>query len=228
MRAADISFDPATTDAEFAKFSRIAAQAIFPTPVQPARSSGLLGFDIGVAATAVKVDTSAPYWQHAVTNDFTTHGYVGVPRLVVSKGLSVATVSGSYAKISSSGVSTWGGALDIPLLHGSIVMPEVALRGSFATVSGSPDFDAKVYGLEAFISKGFGPVTPYGAIGKMRADTNATIRFGGGLPDRTLAYKGDFNRYTAGVRLSLLVPKIAVEVTKAEVTSYEAKVSFGF
>jgi len=30
------------------------------------------------------------------------------------------------------------------------------------------------------------------------------------------------------VRFSLLVPKIAVEVTKAEVTSYAAKISFVF
>ena len=226
--ADDISFDPATTDAEFAKFSRLAAQAIFPTPVQPARSTGLLGFDIGIAATAVPVDRNSAYWQHAVTNDFTTHGYVGVPRLVASKGLGVATVSGSYAKVSSSGIKTYGGTLDVPLLRGSLAMPEIALRGSYATVTGATDFRAKVYGLEAFISKGFGPVTPYGAIGRMRTDTSGTIHLSPTLPDHRLAFKGDINRYTAGVRFSLLAPKIAIEVTKAEVTSYAAKVSFGF
>src|SRR2546428_14134937 len=64
--ADDISFNPQITQAEFAKFSRLIGQGIFATPVQPARSTGLLGFDIGIAATALKVDTNAPYWSHSV------------------------------------------------------------------------------------------------------------------------------------------------------------------
>src|SRR6266536_4628640 len=54
LRAQDIQFDPATTQQEFAQFSRTMGQAIFATPVQPARASSLLGFDVGIAATLVK------------------------------------------------------------------------------------------------------------------------------------------------------------------------------
>src|ERR1041384_5705523 len=57
MAAQDIAFNPAITQAEFSKFSRVIAQGIFPTPVQPARTTGLLGFDIGIAATALRIDT---------------------------------------------------------------------------------------------------------------------------------------------------------------------------
>src|SRR6185436_3661622 len=95
----DISFDPATTQAEFAKFSRIAAQAIYATPVEPARARGLLGFDIGIAVTAVPVDTTASYWTHSVRDDFTISDYVAVPRVVASKGLGRATLSATYAKV---------------------------------------------------------------------------------------------------------------------------------
>src|SRR5438874_1729545 len=86
--ADDVSFDPTITPEDFRTFSRIVGQGIFATPVQPARTTGLLGFDVGIAATAVKVDTHASYWQRAVpsTSNFTTHGYAAVPRLVVSKG----------------------------------------------------------------------------------------------------------------------------------------------
>jgi hypothetical protein len=231
LRAQDISFNPAITDAEFQQFSRLVAQGIFPTPVQPARVTGFLGFDVGVAATAVKVDTSAPYWQHSVGKDFSTGGYVAVPRLVASKGFASGTISGSYAKVNSSDIKTWGGALDVPIIRGTIATPEIALRGSYATLSGAGDYNLKVYGVEAFISKGFGPVTPYGAVGRMRSKANGsftrTITPGNALTV-DLADTSNVNRYTAGVRLSLLVPKIAVEVTKAEVTSYAAKVSFGF
>lgn len=179
----------------------------------------------------MKVDTSAPYWQHSVGNDFSTGGYVAVPRLVASKGFAAGTISGSYAKVNSSNIKTWGGALDLPIIRGTLATPEIAVRGSYATLSGAGEYNLKVYGLEAFISKGFGPVTPYGAVGRMRSKANASVILGAAPPGQgtlELSDQSNVNRYTAGVRISLLVPKIAVEVTKAEVTSYAAKVSFGF
>src|SRR5438093_13624866 len=80
--ADDITFDPAITQDEFRTFSRIVAQGIFATPVQPARTTGILGFDIGVAATAVKGDAKASYRQHAVaaTSNLQPHGSAFVPR----------------------------------------------------------------------------------------------------------------------------------------------------
>ena len=195
--------------------------------MQPARTTGLLGFDVGIAATAVKVNTNASYWQRAVpaTSNFTTHGYAAVPRLVVSKGFGAGTISGSYAKVNSSGIKTWGGSLDLPIVRGSILSPELALRASYATLSGVDVFKLKTYGLELFLSKGFGPVMPYGAIGKMRTDSRGTIP---GTPEVTLTDRGDFNRYTLGVRFSLLIPKLVVEATQAQVRSYAAKISVGF
>src|SRR5438132_13841469 len=136
--ADDISFNPIITQAEFARFSRLVAQGIFATPVEPARATGLLGFDVGIAATAMKIDTKASYWLHSVPagSDFVHGSYSTVPRLVVSKGFGVGTISGSYAKFSNSGVKTYGGALDLPLVRGTLATPELALRGSYATVSG--------------------------------------------------------------------------------------------
>ena len=70
----NITFDPATTQSDFEMFSRVIAQSIYATPVQPARASGVLGFDVGIAATVVRVDTDASYWQNAVhTNGDFTH-----------------------------------------------------------------------------------------------------------------------------------------------------------
>jgi hypothetical protein len=221
--AADITFDPKITQAEFAKFSRTLGQGIFATPVMPARGSGVLGFDIGVAATMLKVDTGSSYWQHAVTRGSLARGnYAAVPRLVVSKGFGAGTISGSYAKFSKSGIKIYGGSVDMPLMRGSVAIPEVALRGSYATITGVDVLKLKTYGLEAFVSKGFGPVTPYAAIGRMRTDSRGTV------VKTTLSDRSTINRYTAGIRLSLFVPKLVVEATQAEQRSYAAKVSFGF
>lgn len=200
---------------------------MFPTTVSPARASGLASFDIGLAASAIPVDEDAPYWQHAVSGEITTSGYLVLPRLVASKGLGFATVSGSYAKLSSSDATVLGGSIDVPIIRGSVASPELAVRASYATLSNVEDYEARVYGAEIFISKGFGPITPYAAAGRMRADTEATVHLTA-TQDVRLAFEGDVNRITAGVRISLLAPKLAFEVTKAEVTSYAAKISFGF
>ncbi len=220
-----MKFDPKVTQGEFATFSRIIAQGIFADPVQPARASGLLGFDVGIAATAVKVDEKSVYWLHAVpaSDDFTHGGYAGVPRLVVSKGFGGATVAATYAQITSSGIKTFGGAIDVPIIRGSLMTPELALRGSYSTLTGSDALKLKTYGLEAFLSKGFGPVMPFAAVGKMRSDARGIVS-----PRLTLTDSGDITRYTAGVRLSLLLPKLVIEATKAQVKSYSAKLSLGF
>ena len=218
----DIDFDPTITQQQFEDFSRLVAQGIYATPVEPARARGLLGFDIGVGATAIPVDTEAAYWQNSVADDFTISDHVVVPRVIVSKGLSVATISASYAKVPDSDIAVWGAALDVPIIDGGIVKPTLALRGSYATLQGVDEFDLNTYGVEVFLSKGFGPITPYVAAGRARSDAEGRIT-------DTLVFhdEADANRITVGVKLSLLLPKIVVEATQGEERSYSAKVSFG-
>ncbi len=193
--------------------------------MQPARSTGLLGFDIGIAATAFKIDKTAPYWVNSVPSNssFVRGNYAAVPRIVASKGFSVATISASYAQFSSSGVKTYGGALDVPIIRGTLVTPEIAVRGSYATITGVDVLKLKTYGLEAFVSKGFGPLMPYGAIGRMRTDSRGTIS-----PTLSATDRSNIMRYTVGLRVSMLIPKFVIEATQAEQRSYAAKISVGF
>jgi hypothetical protein len=223
LHAGDVDFKPDITKDEFRKFSLIVGQSIFATPVEPARATGIVRFDIGVAATAVKIDTGSPYWTNSVSNDFSSNGYVGTPRVIVAKGFGSGTISASYAKVNGSNAKMYGGALDTPIINGGLVRPTLALRLSYARLTGIDVFKEKVYGAEVFLSKGFGPVTPYIAAGKMRTDATGTIS-----STITMKDTSTINRYTVGARLSLFVPKIIVEVTQAEVRSYAAKVSIGF
>jgi len=222
----DIEFDPAITQEQFEQFSRLAAQAIYHTPVEPARAGNLLRFDIGVSAVAVPIETNAAYWQNAVDDDFTLSNYFAVPRLVVSKGISMATVSGSYAKVPDTDISVLGGALDIPIINGGLLSPTLALRGSYSQLQGVEEFDLKTYGVELFLSKGFGPITPYAAIGRARSDAEGRVDLGSGTT-ATFTDQGDSNRITLGVRVSMFLPKLVIEATQGEERSYAAKVSFG-
>ena len=222
----DIVFDPDITQAEFEQFSRLAAQAIYHTPVEPARAGNLLRFDIGIAATAVPIDPQASYWLRSVGDDFSVSDHIVVPRLVVSKGISVATLSGSYAKVQGSDIQVIGGALDIPIINGGLVSPTLALRGSYSQLQGVGALDLKTYGVELFLSKGFGPITPYAAAGRMRSDATGRLNAPVSEP-LPLRDEFDQNRFTVGVRLSMLLPKIVIEATQGEARSYAAKVSFG-
>jgi len=224
-----IEFDPSITQAEFEKFSRLIAQGIYASPVHPAGSASLLRFDIGIAVTAVPIDTNASYWQKAIGNeDISWEEYVGVPRLVVVKGLSVITVAGSYAKIPDTDITVLGGSIDVPIIDGGLLKPTVAIRGAYSKISGIEDiYQHKTYGLELFLGKGFGPVTPYGAIGRMRTDARGVVPATSRTPEIVLVDKGDIDRYTLGVRISLGIPKLVVEATQAEERSYSAKISLG-
>src|SRR5581483_10388006 len=156
LRAADdIKFKPVITPDDFATFSRLIAQGIYADPIAPARASGLLHFDAGIGANLVHIDDKASYWKNSVSKDITVSGgYVGVPRIIVSKGYGGGTLSASYAKINNTGAKTYGGAMDVPLVRGTVATPEVSLRGVYSKLSGVDVFKLKTYGVEAYISKG--------------------------------------------------------------------------
>ena len=218
-----VDFDPAITQDEFEEFTRLAAQAIYATPVEPAKARGVLGFDIGIATTAVPVDPNALYWQHATNDDFTYSDYLAVPRITASKGLSFGTISAMYSKVPDTDIQVWGASYDMPLNDGGITTPTIALRGAYSQLRGVDELDLSTYGVEVFISKGFGPITPYAAVGYARH--NATGRITDTI---TLEEEGNMKRYTFGLRVSMFIPKLVVETTQGDERSYAAKVSFGF
>jgi hypothetical protein len=92
--------------------------------------------------------------------------------------------------------------------------------------SGAENLDLKTYGVELFVSKGFGPVTPYAAVGRARSDAQGRHNLVTAFP-LILDDQSDSNRITVGVKLSLLIPKIVVEATQGEERSYAAKISLG-
>jgi hypothetical protein len=127
---------------------------IYATPVDAARARGLLGFDIGVGVTAIPVDTNAEYWLNAVDEDFTVSDHVVVPRLIVSKGLSVATISAMYASVPDSDITMLGASLDVPIIDGGVLKPTPRAARLYATLQGIDELDLNTYGLEVFLSKG--------------------------------------------------------------------------
>jgi len=92
-------------------FSRVIAQGIFPSPIQPSGASGILRFDVGIGGTGVAIDENASWWTNSTANNISVSNYLGVPRLIVSKGLSIVTITGSYAQVYGSDGKIIGGTL---------------------------------------------------------------------------------------------------------------------
>ena len=80
-----------------------------------------------------------------------------------------------YAKVPDSDIAVCGASLDVPIIDGGIVKPTLALRGAYSMLQGVDEFDLNTYGVEVFLSKGFGPVTPYVAAGRARSDARDVI-----------------------------------------------------
>ena len=151
----DISFDLAITQEQFHLFTAMVGQALFPTPVNPGDAGELLGFDIGVAATAIPIDEEAAYWVRSVENDFTRSGYLFVPRIVASKGIGIGNLSASYAQVPDSNVKVIGGSFDLPLIRGGVVKPTLVFRATYGQLQGVDVFELTTYGGEAILGKGF-------------------------------------------------------------------------
>ena len=180
-----------------------------------------------MAATAVPVDENAAYWLKSVDdNDFTKSGYIAVPRVVVSKGLTFGTIAGTYAKVPDTDIALWGGSFDMPLTRGGIATPTLALRGAYSQLKGVEELELKTYGVELFLSKGFGPITPYGAVGYARSKSKGIVPYLEGTTV-VLTDESNTNRYTVGVKVSFFLPKLVVEATQGEERSYAAKISIG-
>jgi len=89
-------------------------------------------------------------------------------------------------------------------------------------VGSTGTYDFRQYGAEILVSKGFTILTPYAGVGVFRSRGTFNGIHSGTLHDtdtQGVAY--------AGVSLSLLLPKITLEVEKADVVQASLRVGIG-
>jgi len=195
----------------------------------PAEPQGVTGFDIGVAASFVKIDSDL--WAEAMdatTTDFEDQDYLAVPTLRARKGLAFGLdIGASYAKVPDSDVEIIGAELQWALLEGSIATPALALRGSWSSLEGVDDLSLTTYAADAVLSKGFAMLTPYIGLGVVAIDgqiENPTILGSGLIED----YDTTLTRYFGGAQMSLALLRVTADVEYLEQPVYSLKVSLGW
>lgn len=202
--AADLDSLQSLGQGEFRRLSEDLGAALSYKPLIPAEALGVIGFDVGVAVSATRLD-SIEAWRRA-TNDNGLDATLPLVTLRAHKGLPFnIDIGAMVAGIPDSNVRLYGGELRWAVLPGSVALPAVAVRGSFTRLSGVDQLEFDTKAIDVSVSKGILMFTPYAGIGQVWS--RATPR---GVP---LLARESFSqsRVFAGVNINLGV-NLAVEV----------------
>jgi len=193
--------------------------AIAYNPMSPAEPLGLLGFEVGVAISTVKIDTAI--WGNVFPGSAPSS--LPIPRLMARKGLPMGFDVGlSRIDVPSSNISVTGFELRKAILEGSTVTPAVSVLVHSSKLNGVADVDLSTYGIDVGISKGFAMLTPYAGAGQVWVDGSDTSNT---LADRS----SSVTRSYAGVRVGFLpFMNMVVQADFAEVNSYSLRLNVGF
>jgi hypothetical protein len=218
----DIELPIGFTQSQFDDLSRQVGLAISYTPLAPAAPLGLLGFDIGVEATAVHIDAKKSFWTDAVGK--TPPSYLVFPKIHVQKGLPLGLDVGLiYAKVPGTNIGLVGGELKWAILKGSLVTPAVAIRGDYTKLVGVNDIELSDYGADISISKGFAFVTPYAGIGEVwisSKEKSDVVNFDKANLNETKGF--------LGVKFSLFIISFVAEADFSKVPSYSGRLNLSF
>jgi len=152
--------------------------------------------------------------------------YLILPKIHVQKGLPFGIDVGAvFSTVPGSNITLFGGEVKYAVLKGSIVSPAVAVRGTYTTLSGVDDIDASTYSLDASVSKGFGPITPYAGLGQVWISASENV-------NDSLINLDDVStsatKLFLGAKLKILLVSIVLQADISDVNMYSARANVSF
>lgn len=159
----DFNFVTPLSQADYETLVRPIASPMRFQFVHPAETTGVLGFDVGLAGTFIEVPQEARNLATiALEGGADLEKNLILPRLTAQKGLPFGIdVAGNLAMIPGTEIMLWGlGAqyeleLPIPILpiHGG-------LRGTYSNLAGIDELEVTHFGMEALVSAQLLPGVP--------------------------------------------------------------------
>lgn len=213
---------PDAPEADFREFNRRFALAAYHYPRHGAAPLGLVGFDV-YADVAVDRDFGDEEFVRNVLDDDLTGDMLGVVRVGARKGLPAGIDIGlAYGRALETDIELVSADLQWAILEGGVLEPALSLRVTGTRTMGSEVYDLDQYGAELLFSKGFTVLTPYIGAGVVHSAGSLDSSLGGTFEDS--ATRGVLY---GGITLNLLLPKITVEIEKADVVQGAVRVAFG-
>jgi hypothetical protein len=219
---ADIDRLQTLSQQEFRLLAEDLGAALSYKPLQPIEPLGAGGFDIGVAVTGTRLKHKDLFERATGESDFPST--LPVPSLRASLGLPLnLDLSAMYGSVPKTGASLYGGALSWAAFGGNATLPALGVRASHTRLYGVDQLDFNASTLDASLSKGFGPFTPYAGAGKVWS--KSTPKSTTGLRQESISQTKVF----AGIGVKLGVVNFLVEYDRTgTANSYGAKLGLRF
>jgi hypothetical protein len=171
--------------------------------ITPAEPLGIIGFDVGIELSATSLNSTEAFKQASGGSSLST---LPVPRLHIHKGLPFSFDVGlSLVQVPKSEISLVGAELRYAILDGGITLPAVAVRATYAKLSGVKELDFSTMGYELTVSKGFLMLTPYAGVGQVLVKDAPKVA---GLK----AAEPTLNKSFIGANLNLGLINLAAEI----------------
>lgn len=203
-------------------------------PLAPAEPLGglLPGLDAGVEMTAVKISKDDPFWKLAAQGA-QLPDYLPLPKLHIQVGLPVVPIDLGfiYSEVPNTDIKLMGGELKYAILKGGVVMPAVAIRGTYTKLSGIDVLDMETKSLDLSISKGFLIFTPYAGVGQVwitstpKGVAAAALPTGAGLKKEDISQTKSF----VGAKITFFpLMNLVAEADFAKVNAYSLRLNIHF
>ena len=182
-------------------------------------SEGITGFDLSLNAGSTQVNHQAA-WNAATGNSVSSVPFADVR---VTKGLPFGfDIGGEYSTVPGSNISLYGAEVRYAILDGGIAEPAIGVRAGYTHLTGVDKLSFHTTSLDVSISKGFGPVTPYGGVGEVWSNSSPDASTG------LTSHNSSNPEVFAGVTFDLGV-HLGLEYNHlAGNTTYTLKLGFGF
>jgi hypothetical protein len=223
----DISFTRPPSSGELDDLTRELGVAAFGAKLAAAESLGPARFEIQLGATGTEISKDEDFWRVASGGD-TPSGTLAAGRGSLRVGLPWHIDLGAFVqRLSAGSAQSQGAEVKWEFVHGDTAMPAIAARVTYARLRHVDSLSAKTVAADVSISKGIGPFTPYGGVGRMWLDSKASDIESD--PDAHVTSSPGVNQAFLGARLSLGWFRIHLEGQwAAGLASYAATAGFKF
>lgn len=203
--ASDFERVQTLSQAEFGKLAQDFTAVASYKSIAPAEPLGVIGFDIGAAVSATRLDNAA-VWEKAGFE----HATVYMPTVRLQKGLPLnIDIGATLTAVPDSDIKLYGAEIKYAFVSGNVALPALALRAAATRLSGVDEFDLDTRSVELTVSKGFLMLTPYAGAGKVWG----SLTPGAG---RLAKEKPEGTKVFAGFNLNLGIANMAAEVDRIE------------
>jgi hypothetical protein len=219
--ADDIDDLVALAQSEFTGLTEDLGAALSYKPLTPAEPLGIAGFDIGIAATATRLEHVAAF-DAATSSSSEFPSTAPVPSVRIHKGLPLnVDVGVMYSAMPDTNVRSWGGEVRYAVMGGNVALPAIGIRGAYTKLTGVDQLDFDTRSVDVSISKGFAMFTPYAGFGKVW--TSATPDASTGLSE----VSPSLDKLFIGANLSLGLLNLAFEADRTgDADSFGVKLGF--